>query len=77
MTREDERLEQAKNYNSKGFENAHTAFLRGTEWADSTMIEKVCEWLRNNWRKYINIDADGIVCFGHWENDFRKAMKGE
>lgn len=40
-------------------------------------VDKACEWLRNNWYKYINIDADGVVCFGHWENDFRKAMKGE
>lgn len=41
------------------------------------VIDRACEWLRNNWRKYINIDADGVVCFGHWENDFRKAMKGD
>lgn len=39
-------------------------------------IDKACKWLRDNWHKYINIDADGVVCFGHWENDFRKAIKG-
>jgi hypothetical protein len=38
-------------------------------------VDKACVWLRNNWRKYININADGVVCFGHWENDFRKTMK--
>ena len=38
-------------------------------------IDKACEWINNNWREYINVDADGMVCFGHWESDFRKAMQ--
>ena len=38
-------------------------------------IDKACEWIYNNWREYINVDADGMVCFGHWESDFRKAMQ--
>ena len=32
-------------------------------------IEKACEWLKNNLREY------GIILFGHWESDFRKAME--
>ena len=32
-------------------------------------IEKACEWLKNNLREY------GIILFGHWEFDFRKAME--
>ena len=32
-------------------------------------IEKTCEWLKNNLREY------GIILFGHWESDFRKAME--
>ena len=44
-------------------------------WADKTMIEKACEWLINNWREYVYQDGDGIVHFGHWESDFRKAME--
>ena len=39
--------------------------------------EEVIEWLDSHWREYINVDADGVVCFGHWENDLRKAMKNE
>ena len=58
-------------------EDVQDAFEQGAQWADRSMIDKACEWLRNNWHKYINIDADGVVCFGHWENDFRKAMRGE
>lgn len=38
-------------------------------------IENACEWLRNNWREYVNQDRDGMILFGHWESDFRKAME--
>ena len=58
-------------------EDIEDAFMEGALWADRTMIDKACEWLRNNWRNYVDVDSDGIVCFGHWENAFRKAMKGE
>ena len=40
-------------------------------------IEKAYEWFKNNWRKYVNTDKDGVVCFGHWEKDFKNYMKGE
>ena len=32
-------------------------------------IDKACEWLKNDLREY------GIILFGHWESDFRKAIK--
>ena len=32
-------------------------------------IDKACEWLKNDLRKY------GIILFGHWESDFRKAIE--
>ena len=38
-------------------------------------IEKACEWIRENWREYINVDKDGVVCFGHWERDFKKYLE--
>ena len=38
-------------------------------------IDKACEWLKNNWREYVNQDRDGMILFGHWEYDFRKAME--
>lgn len=50
-------------------------FIQGAEWADRTMIDKAVKWLINNWREYVYQDGDGIVHFGHWENDFRKAME--
>ena len=40
-----------------------------------TLIDKAVKWLTNNWREYVYQDGDGIVHFGHWESDFRKAME--
>ena len=38
-------------------------------------IEKACEWLKINWRKYVYRDRDDGILFGHWESDFRKVME--
>lgn len=35
--------------------NEHTAFLQGAKCTDKTMIEKVCEWLKEN------IDKDLVI----------------
>ena len=51
------------------------SFKEAVEWANKTMIEKAVKWLTNNWREYVYQDGDGIVHFGHWESDFRKAME--
>ena len=51
------------------------SFQNAIEWARKTTIEKACEWLKNNWREYVNQDRDGMILFGHWESDFRKAME--
>ena len=52
------------------------AFEEGAEWADKTMIEKACDWLKENIWVYINYES----CSGEeLENDviedFRKAME--
>ena len=52
-----------------------SACIEMAEWMQKTMIEKACEWFINNWREYVYQDGDGIVHFGHWESDFRKAME--
>ena len=51
-------------------------FIAGAEWMQERMIEKAVEWIRTNWREYINgPDKDGCIAFAHWENDFRRAME--
>lgn len=57
--------------------NPHTdAFEAGAKWADKTMIEKACEWIKNNKHLY------KVLSFGSLSTDwdkfireFRKAME--
>ena len=74
MTREEERLEQAKFYIDKGVKDPHVHFLRGSEWADSTMIDKACEWLEETFK-----DGEVIapLLLVQLIDTFRKAMQGE
>lgn len=72
MTREEERLEQAKFYNDKGVKDSHKHFLRGAEWADSTIIDKACEWLENDFEELTRLHLDNTII-----DKFRKAMEGE
>ena len=51
------------------------AYTAGATKQKAIDIEKACEWLKNNWREYVNQDRDGMILFGHWESDFRKAME--
>lgn len=73
MTREEYRLEQAKFYNDKGVKDSKIHFLRGMEHADSTMIYKACEWLKEqSCCGYIeDIDVNEFI------KQFKQAMKGE
>lgn len=81
MTRREEIEKAATNYinsdavSAENMQLAFGDFINGAQWADKTMIEKACEWFKNNWRQYVYQDRDGIVHFGHWESDFRKAME--
>lgn len=76
MTREEQRVEEAKNRflddqiypASKMY-----AFVEGAKWADETMIDKVCEWLDN-----INPDDymdSGIFQIHTLIGNLRKAME--
>ena len=51
------------------------AYFAGSENTRVKLIDKACEWLKDNWRKYVWFDGDNIIHFGLWENDFRKAME--
>lgn len=52
-------------------------YIAGATEQKAIDIDKACEWLKNNWREYVNQDRDGMILFGHWEYDFRKAMEEE
>ena len=54
---------------------AYVAYIAGAIEQEDIDIDKACEWMKNNWREYVNQDRDGMILFGHLESDFRKAMK--
>ena len=60
-----------------GFEYCLRDYIKGATEQKVIDIDKACEWLKNNWREYVNQDRDGMILFGHWEYDFRKAMEDE
>ena len=60
-----------------GYEYCLRDYIKGATEQKVIDIDKACEWLKNNWREYVNQDRDGMILFGHWEYDFRKAMEDE
>ena len=58
-----------------GFEYCLRDYIKGASEQKVIDIDKACEWLKNNWREYVVQDRDGMILFGHWEYDFRKAME--
>ena len=74
MTRKEQIKEVAQKEMSKypNFCITAPAFRMGAEWADHTMIDKACEWLKNDFEELTRLHLDNIVI-----DKFRKAMKGE
>lgn len=60
-----------------GYEYCLRDYIKGATEQKVIDIDKACEWLKNNWREYVNQDRDGMILFGHWEYDFRKSMEEE
>ena len=58
-----------------GYEYCLRDYIKGATEQKVVDIDKACEWMKNNWREYVNQDRDGMILFGHWEYDFRKAME--
>lgn len=75
MIRQEEIEKEAHRVSNNGDE--YTSFIQGAEWADKTMIEKVCEWLKDNVNNYLDwydweeckLNTDELLY------DFRKAME--
>lgn len=78
--------ERAKDYIAEQFEGWESpdilqmckdAYITGANDQLDIDTEKACGWFNANWRKYIDTDADGMIRFSGWRNDFTKAMKGK
>ena len=62
-------------YGTDGYEYCLRDYIKGATEQKVIDIDKACEWLKNNWREYVVQERDGMILFGHWEYDFRKAME--
>lgn len=86
MTRKDRIIEVALSYSdcskewfgdkgycgeSTPYDDAHS-FVHGAEWADETMIDKVCDWLEQNINHYVTYD--GEIELQELIDDFRKEI---
>lgn len=49
--------------------------LAAVEIAKEEVIDKACDWLKGHWREYVWLTDNDVIHFGHWQNDFRKAME--
>jgi hypothetical protein len=76
MTRKEERELAAYNNDRESSKENQQYFIEGAEWADSTMIEKACDWLDKNLTDYEG-NTMGNIPFGYINDivrDFKKAM---
>lgn len=82
MTRKEEREQFAaesikgadKLYGYKySIKDVECACLLGAEWADKTMLDKVCEWVKKHYIEY----AHNRLGQEYMIDDLREAMKGE
>lgn len=51
--------------------------VQTTEYGYEDAINDVCNWLKKNWRNYVDQDKDGMIRFAGWESDLRNAMLEE
>lgn len=79
LTREEEIEKEAHRVSNNGDE--YTSFIQGAEWADKTMIEKACKWLKEN-IDLVAMDTVNarsgyheIVMMNDFERKFREAME--
>ena len=89
MTRREEIEQQAEMFRQpyRGSGNYSTsmdiknAFQEGAKWADKTMIEKACEWLKENIDIYAKVVINPkshypeIVMCDTFEKNFKKTME--
>ena len=79
MTREEERQQAAEDYCNNLIREAtfgqFVAHKAGSKWADETMIDKACEWLKDYAHIYVS-ETTGDLNEDDLINDFLKAMKG-
>ena len=87
MKREEKRMEAALKYANAVTDGVQDSYfdivmkthLYASKWADRTMIDRVCEWLKENMSFTDGIANGEVYCqcesFESFIEDFRKAME--
>ena len=87
MTREEEIYKAAEEFAFSGktespdFYDAINDFYYGAKWADKTMIDKACDWIKENIDIYAEVVINTkssypeIVMCSTFEKNFKKAME--
>ena len=78
MTRKEEREQASFEYHSKPYLRAiKDDFVNGAEWADETLLGRVCDWIEDNIYDYLYINRDfNEADYKHeFIEDLRKAVK--
>lgn len=79
MTRKEEREQAARLYSPNNAHYTADTFEYGAEWADKTMLDKVCEWLKERMHFTEGI-ANGEIYYQcnsieSFLNDLKQAME--
>lgn len=82
MKRKEEREKASKNRADQyshpiEWNECYRHFKEGAEWADRTMIDKACKWLKSNIENYYYRDEafDQVVSIKNLSSDFIKAIE--
>lgn len=84
MTRKEEIVNQAVKEQSQLYQPPEwrAGFIAGANWADKTMLDRACEWLKENIDLYsdtafsIKSGYPEITLTDNFETAFRQAMEG-
>ena len=56
--------------------NRNYNFEEGAKWADKTMIEKACKWIKENFEDYVGVDVSPYYIYNDdFVEAFRKAIE--
>jgi hypothetical protein len=71
VTRKEEREQAARLYSPNNAHHTADTFEYGAEWADKTMLDKVCEWVKKHYIEYAHnrLGQEYII------EDLREAME--
>ena len=77
MKRSEETKQAAQeSFPNEGWEFQRVSFVQGAKWADKTMVDKACEWLKGNLVRFVYPNNMATISVSNsFFAEFRKAME--